>query len=315
MKNSFSLLKQTVLNSNSILLLTHTSPDGDALGSTAALKLLLEKLGKTVDCFLDDTFPAVFPHLQQYFSIKKETTTAYDLIILVDCADRSRTGVSYPTPKTSACIDHHISNPKNCDINIVDAAAAATAEIIYRLMLDWEIGCDKEIAGAIFTGILTDTGGFLFQNTTKQTHEIVAHLMEYPFEHSRIVRVSMLEKTLTYSKLYAHLFENLVHFEALKAVVGHIDYDTYQKFSATPDDTEGLSAVLRNITGIECGVLLTEREKGTIKGSIRTNETYDANELASLFGGGGHMRAAGFRSTLTYQEIKEKIHEWLSAHQ
>ncbi len=315
MKNSFSLLKQTVLSSSNILLLTHTSPDGDALGSTAALKLLLEKLGKSVDCFLDDTFPTVFPHLKQHFTIKKETETAYDLIILVDCADRFRTAVSYPAPKNIACIDHHISNPKNCDINIVDANAAATAEIIYRLMLDWDIECDGEIAGAIYTGILTDTGGFLFQNTTKQTHEIVANLMEYPFERNQIVRTSMLEKTLTYSSLYAHLFENLVHYDHLKAVIGHIDYDTYQKFNATTDDTEGLSAVLRNITGIECGVLLTEREKGTIKGSIRTNETYNANELAAVFGGGGHMRAAGFRSSLTYQEIKEKIHEWLSAHQ
>ncbi len=315
MKNNIALLKQAILESNTILLLTHTAPDGDALGSTAALKLLLQKMGKEADSFVEDTFPAVFPHLESYFSVKKETEVVYDLVILVDCADKTRTGFKYPAPKKLACIDHHISNPKTCDINIVDANSAATAEIMYLLMKEWEIPCDGEIAAAIYTGILTDTGGFLFQNTTKQTHEIVADLLDYPFDRNKIVRVSMLEKTMTYSALYAYLFDTLTHFEPLKAVIGFIDYETYQKFGATNDDTEGLSGVLRNITGVECGVLLTEREQGTIKGSIRTNETYDANQLAKIFGGGGHMRAAGFRSTLSFQEIKEKIHEWLSAHQ
>ncbi|MBQ7792017.1 MAG: bifunctional oligoribonuclease/PAP phosphatase NrnA [Clostridia bacterium] len=315
MKNNTALLKQAIIESDKILLLTHTAPDGDALGSTAALKLLLQKMGKQPDSYVDDTFPAVFPHLKPYFTMAKETDTVYDLVILVDCADKTRTKFQYPVPKKIACIDHHISNPKNCDINIVDADSAATAEMMYVLMQEWQIPCDDEIAAAIYTGILTDTGGFLFQNTTKRTHEIAADLLSYSFDRNSIVRVSMLEKTMTYSALYAYLFETLTHFEPMKAVIGFIDYKTYQKFGATNDDTEGLSGVLRNITGIECGVLLTERESGTIKGSIRTNEMYNANELAGIFGGGGHMRAAGFRSTLSYDEIKEKIYEWLSAHQ
>lgn len=315
MKNNISLLQQTVLESSNILVLTHASPDGDALGSATALKLLIQKMGKKADCLLDEKFPSLFPHLKQYFTEQKETDTVYDLVILVDCADRSRTKVSYLAPKKIACIDHHISNPQNCDINIVDANAAATAEIMYRIMKEWGVACDSDIAAAVYTGILTDTGGFLFQNTTKETHQTVADLLEYPFDRNQIVRTSMLEKTMTYSRLYSYLFENLVHFEDLKAVIGYVDYKTYQKLNVTADDTEGLSGALRNITGIECGVLLTEREQGTIKGSIRTNELYNANELASVFNGGGHMRAAGFRTTLTYQQIKEKIHEWLSAHQ
>lgn len=315
MKNNIALLKQTILESKNILLLTHSSPDGDALGSTTALKLLLKKLGKEADCLVENRFPAAFPHLKSYFSIAKETDVVYDLVILIDCADKTRTAISYPAPKKIACIDHHISNPKNCDINIVDASSAATAELMYDIMREWNISCDGEIAAAIYTGILTDTGGFLFQNTTQKTHEIIADLLSYSFDKNTIVRVSMLEKTMTYNSLYAHLFNNLVHYEPLKAVVGYIDYETYQRLGATTDDTEGLSGALRNIVGIECGILLIQRDEGIIKGSIRTNEQYDANELASIFGGGGHMRAAGFRTSLTYQEIKEKIHEWLSAHQ
>ena len=315
MKNNIALLKDAILNSNRILILTHSSPDGDALGSVAAFKQIIAKMGKIADCFLEESFPTRFPHLQEYFAIKESTDESYDLVILVDCADKSRTGVLYPAPGKLCYVDHHISNPKDADINIVNADAAATCEIMYELMTEWKIPCDSNIAAAIYTGVLTDTGGFLFQNTTKKTHEIAADLLNYDFDRNSIVRISFQEKSLTYSKLYAKLFETLYQNQKYCTVIGFTDYETYSSLGATVEDTEGLSAALRNIAGVECAVLLTEREKGFIKGSVRSNDRYNANELASIFGGGGHMRAAGFKTNLTYQEIKEKIHEWLSAHQ
>ena len=315
MKNNIALLKNAIENSNRIMILTHSSPDGDALGSVAALKQIIHKMGKKADCFLEEICPSRFPHLKEYFTIKESTDELYDLIILADCADRSRTGVSYPTPKKLCFVDHHISNPLDGDINIVVPQAAATAEIMYDLMKAWNISCDEYIAAAIYTGILTDTGGFLFQNTTKKTHQIAADLLEYNFDKTAIARISLQEKSLTYSKLYAHLFETLYHNKEYCAVIGFTDYDTYCSLGATVEDTEGLSAALRNISGVECAVLLTEREKGMIKGSVRSNDKYNANELAGIFGGGGHMRAAGFKTNLSYEQIKEQIHEWLSTHQ
>lgn len=314
MKNNFNLLKDAIQESNRILILTHSSPDGDALGSVAALKGLIEKMDKTADCFIEEDCPSRFPHLKENFTVKKSTDEIYDLVILVDCAERSRTGVSYPVPKKLCFIDHHISNPMDADINIVIPEAAATAEIMYDLMKDWNIACDNPIAAAIYTGILTDTGGFLFQNTTKKTHEIAAELLTYSFDRNSIVRISFQEKSLTYSKLYAHLFETLYHDQEHGAVIGFTDYDTFCALGATVEDTEGLSAALRNISNVECAVLLTEREKGMIKGSVRTNDKYNANMLAGLFGGGGHMRAAGFKTNLSHEQIKEQIHEWLSSH-
>ncbi len=315
MKNSMLSLKNLIAESESILILTHASPDGDALGSSASLKLMLSKMGKQADCLIAERFPVLFPHLEQYFTIQESTSREYDLVILVDCATKERTSVAYPKPKKIACIDHHISNTAEYDVKILDPDAAATAELMFMIMNEWKIMCDSEIAAAIYTGILTDTGGFLFQNTTEKTHRIVADLLKFPFDRNYVVRKAILEKSMVYSALYAHLFSTLTHYPEKKAVIGVIDYDTYQKYQTTSDDTEGLSGALRNIRGIECGVLLTEKEKGTVKGSIRTNETYNANELASLFGGGGHIRAAGFRTQQTVDEIKEKIYEWLSAHQ
>ena len=201
------------------------------------------------------------------------------------------------------------------DINIVNPNAAATAEIMYDLMKAWNIPCDDTVAAAIYTGILTDTGGFLFQNTTKKTHEIASDLLTYSFDRNSIVRISFQEKSLTYSKLYAHLFETLCYDKEYSTVIGFIDFSTYTNLNATVEDTEGLSAALRNISEVECAVLLTEREKGFIKGSIRSNDRYNANVLAGLFGGGGHMRAAGFKTNLPYEKIKEQIHEWLSSNQ
>ncbi len=315
MKNNIALLKDAILTSDRILILTHSSPDGDALGSVAALKQIIGKLGKEADCLLEELCPARFPHLQKYFSVKEATDEQYDLVILADCADKKRTGVRYLPPKNLCFFDHHISNPKEGQINVVNPDAAATCEMVYDLLEEWNIPCDCEIAAAIYTGILTDTGGFLFQNTTKKTHEIVADLLNYSFDRNSIVRISFQEKSLTYSKLYAHLFETLSHSKEYSAVIGFIDYTTYTTLGATTDDTDGLSAALRNISEVECAVLLTEREKGFIKGSVRSNDRYNANELANLFGGGGHMRAAGFKTTLSYQEIKDKIYEWLSTRQ
>ncbi|MBO5409376.1 MAG: bifunctional oligoribonuclease/PAP phosphatase NrnA [Clostridia bacterium] len=315
MKNNIQLLKETILSSDRILILTHSSPDGDALGSVAALKQIIKKMGKEADCFLEELCPSRFPHLKDCFTVQKSTEEIYDLVILADCADRGRTGVVYPAPKTLCFVDHHISNPKDGQINVVNPDAAATCEMVYDLMNEWEIPCDGDLAAAIYTGILTDTGGFLFQNTTKKTHEIIADLLNFSFDRNSIVRISFQEKSLTYSKLYAHLFETLCHNEEHGAVIGFIDYETYCSLNATVDDTEGLSAALRNISNVECAVLLTEREKGFIKGSVRSNDRYNANDLANQFGGGGHMRAAGFKTNLTYQEIKEKIYEWLSTHQ
>ena len=158
--------------------------------------------------------------------------------------------------------------------------------------------------------IVCDTGGFIFDSTRKSTHLIAAELYSYDFPRFETIRQAYLTKTLTYNKLASLLIESL--YTENDFAMGFIDNETYLSHEATSEDTDGLSNVIRNIEGINCAILLTEREKGVIKGSIRTSSEYDANALAGIFGGGGHIRAAGFCTELKYDEIKEKIHEWLS---
>jgi len=307
-------LLQELKKSKNILILTHMSPDGDALGSSVAMKYLLKGMNIKSDCVIDEEIPRQYTFLSDEFIIQKEAKENYDLIIFVDCAGKDRCSVIYPKNLKTCGIDHHMSNLKDCDINIIENTAA-TAEIIYDMFLEYNIPLCKSAAIAVYTAIYTDTGGFSFSNTTKKTHETAAVLCGFDFDRAYIARKAYQEKSLIYSKIYSYIIENLVMLDNSRVAIGYLPYDIYISLNATSDDTEGLSQVLRSIIDVECGVFLTEKEKGIIKGSVRTNDIYDANNIAASFGGGGHLRAAGFKTNLTYLEIKDKINEWIFANQ
>lgn len=312
MSIEFDNLKNQINKSANILILTHTSPDGDAIGSSVSMKILLTKMGKDADCFLDEKVPKQFSFFEEYFTISKEVTNEYDLVVFVDCASKDRNAVSYNYNTPTCIIDHHISNKKDGDVNIVMPQACSTGEIIYSLYKEYNIPLCEHSAQAIYTSIFCDTGSFMFSNTNRQTHLIVADLLNYNFDKDIIARKAYMEKSLTYSKLYSYIFSNMTMLNNSQVAIATIDFDTYTQLNASNDDTDGLSNAVRNIIGVDCGILLTEKEKGIIKGSIRTNEGYDANQIAQMFDGGGHIRAAGFKTTQTKTEIKEKINEWLS---
>ncbi len=310
MKNEMLKFFDLVKETEDILIVPHVSPDGDALGSCTALKIYIDKLGKKADLFVSEEISPKFECVKKYFEVKKETDRVYDVVVYVDCAEKMRADIKFPLPKKSCVIDHHFSNPLDADINIVDKKAPATGEIIYELFEKTGVGLNEAAASAIYLAILTDTGGFIYESTRKRTLEIIAKLYDYDFDRTDIVTRAMLKKSMSYNELYSYVVDNAVILNGM-AAVSFIDNDYYTKKSVSHEDTDGLSNVLKNIEGISLGVTLTEREKGLIKGSIRTDAPVDAVGLAKIFGGGGHMRAAGFSTNLKFEEIKEKINEWL----
>lgn len=310
MKAKMLELKDRIIKASDIMIVTHVSPDGDALGSSAALKIYIQKLGKQADMFVCEEISEKFASVASYFEVKPKTDHKYELVIYVDCADKSRADIEFPEPFYSCMIDHHISNAIECDMNIVDGYAPATGEIIYELYKSTGVPLDDNAAKAIYLAILTDTGGFVYESTRKRTHEIVAELYDYNFDRTEIVTQSMLKKSLLFNKLFAYVMENAVILNNNTAIA-YLDNDIYQKNKIMPADTDGLSNLLKDIEGIKCGILLTEKDKGYIKGSIRTDAPIDATCIASLFGGGGHTRAAGFKTEENYEKIKEKINGWL----
>ena len=304
----FDLIKEV----SDILIVPHVSPDGDALGSCAALKIYLERLGKKADLYVSEEISSKFECVKKYFEVKPETDHSYELVIYVDCAEKTRADVKFPEPKMSCVIDHHFSNPLDADINIVDKKAPATGEVMYELFETTGVELDESSAASIYLAILTDTGGFLYESTRKRTLEIISKLYDYDFDRTDIVTRAMLKKSMSYNKLYSYVVKNAVILQNIAAVC-YIDNDYYLASNVSHEDTDGLSNVLKNIEGIMLGVTLTEREKGLIKGSVRTDSPIDAVGLAKIFGGGGHVRAAGFSTDLKFEEIKEKINEWLLA--
>ncbi len=310
MKNEMLKFLELVKEAKDILIVPHVSPDGDALGSCAALKIYIEKLGKKADLFVSEEVSQKFECVKKYFEVKKETEHIYELVVYVDCAEKTRADIKFPLPKKTCVIDHHFSNPLDADINIVDKKAPATGEIMYELFEKTGVALDENAAAAIYLAILTDTGGFIYESTRKKTMEIISKLYDYDFDRTDIVTRAMLKKSMSYNALYSYVVDNAVILNGM-AAVSFIDNDYYTKNSVNHEDTDGLSNVLKNIEGLSLGVTLTEREKGLIKGSIRTDSPIDAVGLAKIFGGGGHVRAAGFSTNLKFEEIREKINEWL----
>lgn len=311
MKTEIFKFYEAVKNTGSILIVPHISPDGDSVGSCVALQYMLKTMEKDSEIYINEPLSKKYSDFFDCFSIVPETDRIFDMVIYVDCAEEERACIKFPRPKLTCCIDHHISNPAYCDINIIDSNAPAAGEMMFEIAQILNIPLNSFAAKAIYMAIVCDTGGFLFDNTRKRTHEIASLLCDYDFNRYDIVEKTYLTKSLTYNKLLSKIMDEL--YTKGDFAVGFIDYETYKSYSTTSHDTDGLSNAIRNIEGINCGVLVTEKTQGLYKGSIRTNEKYDANMLANVFGGGGHIRAAGFTTEKSLQEIKDILNERLSS--
>ncbi|HZJ58270.1 MAG TPA: DHH family phosphoesterase, partial [Clostridia bacterium] len=181
---------QPIDRSDSIALITHMNPDGDAVGSLIALMRALDKMGKSVDAYCQDEVPGALNFLDGVARITRpiDPIKRYDLAIALDCSDRGRMGdcaTIMDMATSSANIDHHISNTFYADINIVDGGASATGEMIYELVELLIDSADKGIAEALYTAIVSDTGGFAFSNTTAKTHRTAANLIEWGAETAK----------------------------------------------------------------------------------------------------------------------------------
>ncbi len=281
---------------------THVGADGDAIGASAALVRLLRGLG----------VPAVFCHAEpvpDYLrwllpdEVFTELPEDHDLLV-VDTSRADRTGVPIPEVGARLNLDHHEDNPFYAEYNLVDAKAAASAEIVARLYKELGIGMDLEAAQAIYTGVRTDTGGFTFRNISPGAHELVADLLRagvVPAEvNEKINRRGSLEQLRIVGTSLANTARR---GEVLISTVNNGDYE---RTGAGELDSKEAIDQLRSVEGIDMVAHLREVPEGT-KGSLRS-ETIDVGEIARAFGGGGHKLAAGFtRKGMTPEQAKEEL--------
>ena len=294
---------QMLLSKKSILFLCHAHPDGDTLGSAAALALALGQKGIDTAVLCDDTIADCYSFLLE--GVKLEADFEPELIASIDVADTVLLGKNFQETYASEielCIDHHASNVLYAKNVWLEGNSASTAEMIYRLLKYIDAEITKPIANALCTGVSTDTGCFRFSNTTPSTLRIAADLMEHGADYSRIVQVFFETKTKTYAALEKLALDEMQLYLDSRCAIMPVTSEMFAKSNASRSDTDRLSNLPRQIEGVLVGITMRELEEGGFKASVRTHGDVDASAICARLGGGGHRGAAGCSLKLPKQD-------------
>jgi len=293
-------LLEAIKKAKNIVILSHIGPDGDTLGSMLAMNEILKKYNiEKVDLIISGKIPDIYKFLPGIEQTKNPNNNdlyqSYDLAIAVDCASLDRLGDSvdlFRNAKMTVNIDHHISSIKFADINIINPVAAATGQILYDIIKSLEINITRDIATSLYTAILTDTGGFKFENTKPETLEICAELIRAGADAIYIYQECLEFKPLAMVRLQARAMDLAIITDNNKIAYTSVTRKLLEDFNATDDHVDGISKALREINTVEVALVFKETAKGDTKISFRSKRV-NVCEIAKFFGGGGHKLAAG----------------------
>lgn len=303
-----------IKRAENILISTHVNPDSDGLGAGIALMGALRKMGKNVEFVTQDRPPKNLSFLQGIDEVKgiDEARGGYDLAIAVDSATFDRLGATKQLMEGIDVIniDHHISNPKYGDLYLVKYISS-TCEIMYNFIGELGVEIDLPMAYALYAGIINDTGNFAHDNVTENTLEIAGKLVGKGVKNSIVVRELFHNKTYAGLKIQGDAFTEMVFVPEKRFVYYYLPYEKLVEFGGTKEDTEGIVERINSLEGSNVSLFLRGEKDGTIKGSMRSKEETDVNAIASIFGGGGHQKAAGFSSNLPAEEIIKIVEEKL----
>ena len=301
-----SLLKEY----DNYLILTHRNPDGDTLGSAFALKRALDLLGKKSMVRCGDSIHPKFSYLWENIDNSEIT---FDKIIAVDVADKKLLGEDFEEKygdNVFLCIDHHMTNKEYAENLLLEDRAAV---VIYEVICQLGVEITPEIASCVYTGLATDTGCFMYSNTTPTVHRIAAEVMEKGADYTLINRLMFETRTLSYMRLEQMAVASIEsHFDG-KCAIMTITQDMFEKSGSNAGECDGIASIPRKIEGVKIGVTIREQENGRYKVSMRTVEPYDAAKICANFGGGGHSAAAGCEFDCPINEVKVKLLEVIKA--
>lgn len=296
-----------VINSaEKIVVTAHVSPDGDALGSTLALTAALKKIGKDVCTLFDDKINSVYKFLPELELIKFASEKDFyevDLLIILDSSDLDRIGKVKDCVKATKTlnIDHHLSNEGIFDYVVLDTKAAATGEIIVSLLEKMSIAIDESMATQLYTALMTDCGSFRYANTTPETLECAAKLMRAGAKPN-IIADNLEIRSKDSIEMLFNVLKSLEFFHDSRMATITIDKTLYKEGM----DTDGYISYPRYIDGVDVAVLFKEVGENVTRVSMRSKEL-DVSSIASKFGGGGHLRAAGCTIYKPVGEAKQLI--------
>ena len=300
MENIYLQLKDKIAQAENIIVFSHVSPDGDTLGSNLAISLMIEKyFNKKVDSTYVGVLPSLYsymPDFERFIDVQTiDKTKKYDLAIAVDVASKDRMvsgTILFDNAKFKVNIDHHKTNVGYADINIIDGDAACVGIILYRIFKTWNLEIPTDVARCIYTSLLTDTGGFKYENTTPETFMLAADLVALGVSPTFEFRSCYETKPQSMVQFQAYVVSNATFYNSGKIAFAKITRGDMSKFGATDDYTEGIVEVLRTSKNVEIAAILKETKEGYTKVSLRS-KTVDVTPIVIDFGGGGHTFAAG----------------------
>ena len=306
----FGQAKKLIEEANTIYMVAHTNPDGDAIGSTFAMYFALRKMGKQAK--------VIMPKYSDHFAFLPEISSAvdnveedeFDLLICLDSSSKERLAINemdYNKAKKVLMIDHHMEDHPYGDVRCINHSLPAVCQLVYAFLKELDVKIDLYIATYLYTGILTDSGSFNYSSTTPETLRMAADLIETGIHFWSICK--RLNDTMKECKLrlIAKTIDNMESYFDGKMRYSYVDYATMQQLGIDDEDAEGMTNYLRSVEGTEIAVYVREREDGTNKVSMRSGGNLDVSKIALAFGGGGHPRAAGYTMLDELDVAKEKL--------
>lgn len=299
---------EKVKSAHKIAVFNHENPDGDALGSAYALKLILIALGKEAEVFLRPGDERT----REYKLVRgaeKSTLSIEecDLKIAVDCADLKRLGsLKELFSGNTAAIDHHMTHIKFAESTFV-ADAPATGEIIFDFAEELGVELTQDIAHNIYLAITCDTGSFKYSSTTPKTHLVASKLLEKGVDVGYISKCVFDTKSFDYFRAYRKGIDSLEIFEDGKIAILSITEQDFAELGVDETIIDGIVELPRSVEGAEVGVYIRQREDGAFKVSLRSNGDVDVAKTAVLFGGGGHIKASGFLARKELESVKTEL--------
>lgn len=306
------ILSDILKDVKSVGITGHIRPDGDCTGSVLALyNYILENMPEIdVDLYLEQP-GSEFYYLKNIDKIKNTPEDKkYDVFFVLDCSslDRIEPFIScFNNASKTVCIDHHVSNTGFTDLSKIEPQASSACEVLYGTMDADKIS--RNVAECIYTGIIHDTGVFKYSCTSKKTMEIAGEMMEKGIDYSDIIDNTFYKKTYVQNQILGRALLESVLFYDGKCIFTTVTMDEMEFYGVTGRELEGIVEQLRLTDGVEVAIFLYQTGEEEYKVSLRSKKKIDVAAIATQFGGGGHVRAAGYTAKGSVYQIINSIGE------
>ena len=308
-------IDQLIGSAKTIGITSHVRPDGDATGSALGIYLYITKNypAVKVQVFLEKVLPelAFIKGSEEVITDFKTDVESFDIFIVVDCS-KDRTGEAekfFDSAKKTINIDHHISNTGTGDELYIRPDASSACELVYDTLDESKM--DMEIAKALYTGMVTDTGVFKYNNTSPRTMRVAAELISYGFDFGSLIDHVFYEKTYLQNQILGRaLLESILLMEG-RCIVSVVSKQSMDFYGAESNDLDGIVNQLLLTQGADCAIFMYELAPLEYKVSLRSNGAVNVSEVAQMFGGGGHVRAAGCIVNGTQHDVINNLTKYI----